>query len=174
MPKTSSVKPKPATKKATFPKASPKVAKSAAAKTVAQTADKPAVQPVVKPTAKRKLPASPERARVAAKIAAELRATDLCLLDLRTVTENFDFFVIATGTSRRQLHAISEEIDRVFEKELGDRRLAIAGYDESRWIVLDYGDILVHLFDQETREFYALEELWGRGIRCPLNETPTA
>ncbi|MGL4941684.1 MAG: ribosome silencing factor [Thermoguttaceae bacterium] len=114
------------------------------------------------------LPPSLERAKLAAKIAVELRATEPCLLDLRKVTEHFDFFLIATGTSRRQLHAISEEIDRVFEKELGDQRLSIAGYDESRWIVLDYGDIVVHLFDQETREFYALEELWGRGERVEV------
>ncbi|MCL2306571.1 MAG: ribosome silencing factor [Planctomycetaceae bacterium] len=109
-----------------------------------------------------KLPSSEERAKIAAKIAADNRGQNVVILDLRDVTSNFDFFVIITGSSRRQLHAISEEIDKVYEKELGDRRLGISGYDESRWIVLDYGDVVVHIFDADSREYYALEELWAR------------
>ena len=109
-----------------------------------------------------KLPSSQERARIAAKVAVDNRGQNVVILDLREVTPNFDFFVIVTGSSRRQLHAISEEIDKVYEKGLGDRRLSISGYDESRWIVLDYGDVVVHLFDEETREYYALEELWAK------------
>ncbi|MGL6226736.1 MAG: ribosome silencing factor [Thermoguttaceae bacterium] len=108
------------------------------------------------------LPSAEERARIAAKIAGENRGENVVILDVRELTPCFDFFVISTGTSRRQLHAVSEEIDKVFEKELGDQRISISGYDESRWIVLDYGDVLVHLFDRETREYYALEELWGK------------
>ncbi len=109
-----------------------------------------------------KLPSSEERAKIAAKIAADNRGQNVVILDFRDVTPSFDFFVIVTGSSRRQLHAISEEIDRVYEKELGDRRISISGYDESRWIVLDYGDIIVHIFDEQTREYYALEELWAK------------
>lgn len=108
------------------------------------------------------LPSAEERARMAAKIAGENRGENVVILDVRELTPCFDFFVISTGTSRRQLHAVSEEIDKVFEKELEDQRISISGYDESRWIVLDYGDVLVHLFDRETREYYALEELWGK------------
>ena len=114
------------------------------------------------------LPNSLDRALLAAKIAGENRATDIVVLDLREVTANFDFFVIATGTSRRQLHAVSEEIDNVFEKRLGDRRLSVSGYQESRWIVLDYGDVLVHLFEAGMRRFYALEDLWGMGKRIEV------
>lgn len=105
---------------------------------------------------------------MAANIAEENRGRDIVILDLRDVTANFDFFVIVSGASRRQLHAISEEIDNVFEKQLGDRRLGISGYQESRWIVLDYGDIVVHLFEPEKRSFYALEELWGMGKAVPF------
>ena len=108
------------------------------------------------------LPSSEERAKIAARIAAENRGQNVVVLDLREVTPCFDFFVIITGSSRRQLHAISEEIDKVYEKELGDRRLSISGYEESRWIVLDYGDVVVHIFDESTREYYALEELWAK------------
>ena len=116
-----------------------------------------------------KLPSSEERAKIAAKIAEENRGQNIVILDLREVTPNFDFFVIATGASRRQLHAVSEEIDKVYKKQLGDRRLSISGYDESHWIVLDYGDILVHLFDEETREYYALEELWAKAKIVPVS-----
>ena len=87
---------------------------------------------------------------------------------MRGVTPEFDFFVLATGNSRRQLHAISEEIDRVLEKELGDERMGIEGYNESRWILLDYGSVVIHLFDDETRAYYALEDLWGQAERVPL------
>jgi len=116
-------------------------------------------QPEVIPT---KLLPSQDRALIAAQIAADNRATNIVILDLRELTQFFDFFVIASGTSRRQMHAVSEEIDHEFEDRLGDKRLSISGYRESRWIVLDYGDIIVHLFEPETREFYALEELWGK------------
>jgi ribosome-associated protein len=106
-----------------------------------------------------------ERAFRAARIAEENRGTNIVILDMRELTSVFDFFIIANGTSRRQLHAMSEEIDRVFEQELGDHRLGIEGYEESRWILLDYGDLVVHLFEPETREYYALEQLWSHAKR---------
>ena len=107
----------------------------------------------------------------AARAAAENRGRDLVLLDLRELTAVFDYFVIATGTSRRQLHAMSEEIDRVLQDELGDRRLGIEGYAESRWIVLDYGNVVVHLFDDEARSYYDLENLWAEAKRIDLTAT---
>lgn len=90
------------------------------------------------------------------------------MLDMRSMTTEFDYFLLVTGNSRRQLHAISEEIDRVLEKELGDRRMGIEGYNESRWILLDYGTVVIHLFDADTRRYYALEDLWGQAARVPL------
>lgn len=108
------------------------------------------------------------RALVAARTAAENRAQNIVILDLRELTQNFDFFLIASGTSRRQLHAISEEIDHALEDDLGDRRMGIEGYQESRWILLDYGDLVVHLFEPEMREYYALEELWGAAREIPF------
>jgi ribosome-associated protein len=121
---------------------------------------------------KPKLPTSLERAKIAAKIAAENNGRNVVIMDLRGVTPTFDFFVIASGTSRRQMHAISEEIDAAFEKNLGDRRISISGYQESMWIALDYGDIVVHLFEPEKRGYYALEELWGTGKVVPFNYEP--
>ncbi|HEY4761481.1 MAG TPA: ribosome silencing factor [Thermoguttaceae bacterium] len=112
------------------------------------------------------------RARLAAQTAEENRGTDIVLLDMRELSAMFDFFVIVSGTSRRQLHAMSEEIDRVMEED-GDRRLGIEGYGESRWILLDYGDVVVHLFEPETRAYYALEQLWGRAKRVPFEPRTT-
>lgn len=87
---------------------------------------------------------------------------------MRELTPVFDYFLLVTGSSRRQLHAISEEIDHTLEGQLGDARMGIEGYRESRWILLDYGNVVIHLFDEEVRGFYALEELWSGAERVPL------
>ena len=107
-------------------------------------------------------------ATAAARVALENRGSDVMIIDVSQQTVLFDYFVIATGTSRRQLHAISEDIDDVLEKDLKDERMGIEGYRESRWIVLDYGTIVVHLFDDETREYYDLESLWADGTKLDL------
>lgn len=111
-----------------------------------------------------------ELAKAAARTAAENNGTDIVVLDMTKHTALFDYFVIATGTSRRQLHAISEEIDHRLEDDLGDQRMGIEGYDESRWIVLDYGTVVVHMFDEEMRSFYSLETLWADAERVDLTE----
>lgn len=90
------------------------------------------------------------------------------ILDLRELTPIFDYFVIATGSSRRQLHAISDEVDRVLDHQLHHGRLSVEGYEGSRWILLDYGDVVVHLFDEEARDYYALEQLWAAAKRVPF------
>ena len=107
-------------------------------------------------------------ALAAARTAADNRGQDVAVLDMQPLTSEFDYFVIATGNSRRQLHAIGDEIDHTLEDELGDLRMGTEGYSESRWILLDYGSVVIHLFDEETRKFYALEELWDTAQRLPL------
>ena len=106
-------------------------------------------------------PRSLKLALAAARVAAENNGRDVVVLDMRELTPIFDYFVVATGTSRRQLHAMSEEIDHKLEDDLQDHRSGIEGYRESRWILLDYGTVVIHLFDPEMRKFYALEELWA-------------
>jgi len=100
-------------------------------------------------------------ALAAADTAEENEGRNVVILDLRKVSPLFDYFVIATGSSRRQMHAMSEEIDHKLEDDMGDRRLSIEGYQDSRWILLDYGTIVVHLLDEEIREYYDLESLWA-------------
>ena len=108
---------------------------------------------------------SRELAVAAAQVALDNRGQDVMVLDVSTQTALFDYFVLATGASRRQLHAIADEIDDRLQKELGDRRLGIEGFEESRWIVLDYGSIVIHLFDEEMRGYYDLESLWADAKR---------
>ena len=100
----------------------------------------------------------------AAEICDQFRGEDIVVLDLTGITPLFDYFVIATGSSRRQMHAIVEEVDRVLKQE-GSRRRGIEGYQESSWIVEDYGDVVLHVFTDESRENYDLEALWGDAPR---------
>ena len=106
----------------------------------------------------------------AVKAAAENRGQDIMVIDLTQQTSMFDFFVIVTGSSRRQLHAVASEIDRVLRKEMGEQRYSESGYDESRWIVQDFGSVVIHLFDEETRAYYDLESLWADGKVIDISE----
>jgi len=106
-----------------------------------------------------------QRALAAARVADANRGRDIAILDLREITPVFDYFVIVTGSSRRQLHAISEEIDDVMARDFADQRLGIEGYAESRWILLDFG------VDDETRAYYDLENLWAGARRVPFETT---
>ena len=109
-----------------------------------------------------------ERALAAAQTAYENKGRDILLLDLREVTPEFDFFVLVTGGSVRQLHAVSEEIDNTLEKGLHDRRQGVEGYQQGGWIVLDYGDVIIHLFDEKMRDYYRLDDLWAQAKRIPF------
>lgn len=110
----------------------------------------------------------------AARTAHENNGQNIKLLDMRKITPVFDYFVIATGNSRRQLHAISDEIEHTIKEQLKDKRMGIEGYNESKWILLDYGNVVVHLFDEETREFYALEDFWSEATEVRLPWEPEA
>lgn len=107
---------------------------------------------------------SRERACLAARTAAANKGRDVLVLDMRPITPLYDYLIIATGASRRQMHAIAEDVDAELAK-LGDRRTGIEGYEASRWIVQDYGDLMVHVFDPVARDYYSLEELWADAPR---------
>ena len=120
-------------------------------------------QPVVRTSPERSL----ELACAAAREAEDNRGQNVVVLDMREQTSIFDYFVIATGTSNRQLRAMSDAIDDVLQKQFGHRRLGLEGYQDSHWILLDYGSVIIHLFDASRRDFYRLEELWGGATRVP-------
>lgn len=115
-----------------------------------------------------------DRALAAARVAEETRGIDVRILDLRGITPVFDYFVIATGSSRRQMHAMADEIEAMLKKEHRDRKRGAEGYEEGRWIVLDYGDVIVHLFDAEAREYWDIERLWGDAIQVPVPSAEAA
>lgn len=110
------------------------------------------------------LPSALQRACLAAKVAADNKGRDILVLDMRPRTPLYDFFIISTGTSRRQIHTVAEETDAALRAE-GDTRMGIEGYEASKWVVQDYGDVVVHVFDSDTRDYYKLEELWADAPR---------
>jgi ribosome-associated protein len=109
-------------------------------------------------------------ARACAAAAAEKKAENLVLLDLRGVSGFTDFFLICSGSSEPQLKAISSSIREFVREKYGQRPHAEDGYPASQWVVLDYGDVICHLFHGEKREFYDLENLWSDAKRVALEE----
>lgn len=101
-------------------------------------------------------------AQVAQAVAAALdkKAEQVQVLDLRRGSAFTDFFIIATGTNIRQVQAIADGIEESLKKD-GIRPALVEGYSKAQWILLDYFDFIVHVFTPTTREFYALERLWG-------------
>jgi ribosome-associated protein len=111
-----------------------------------------------------------ERSQSCARIADDNRAKDILLLDLKQITPLVDFFVIVTASSRRQGNAIASEIDAAMKKQ-GEAKLGLEGSEEGRWILIDYGDFVVHIFSPEYRAYYALEDIWGDAPQLDWQET---
>jgi ribosome-associated protein len=111
-----------------------------------------------------------EHATTCARICDDNRAKDILLLDLRQATPLLDFFVIATASTRRQANAIAIEID-VEMKKLREFKLGMEGTEEGSWILIDYGDFVVHLFTPEARAYYSLEEIWGDAPHLEWRDT---
>ncbi|GAW92395.1 ribosome silencing factor [Calderihabitans maritimus] len=106
-------------------------------------------------------------ALAAAEAAEEKKAKDIVVLDMQKVSLITDYFVIATGNSTTQVQAIVKEIEKKL-KEQGIPLLRREGYREARWVLLDYGSVVIHIFQPEEREFYSLERLWGDAPRVSL------
>ena len=105
-----------------------------------------------------------EFAKRAAHIAADNHTEELVILDLRGLSSVADFFVIGTGTSDRQIRATSDEIAE-YAKTLGQTPFGVSGYENATWLLADYVDVVIHLFDAEKRKYYDLELLWGDAPR---------
>lgn len=110
-----------------------------------------------------------EHAKMCARIASDNKAKDVLLLDLREVTSLVDFFVIASTSSRRQASSLGYELDAEMKK-VNEEKLGIEGADEGRWTLVDYGDFVVHIFSEEARAYYSLDELWGDAPRIEWRE----
>jgi ribosome-associated protein len=108
--------------------------------------------------------------RIAARAASEKKATDLVVLDLSSVASFTESFLICTGQSTRQVQAICDAIEEELRKN-GKRPSHIEGSGGAEWVLLDYGDFIVHVFTGASRRFYDLERLWRDAERVQLNET---
>ena len=102
-----------------------------------------------------------EQARRIAALAQGKRAIDVVIFDMQPVVSYTDYFVLCTGNSPRQTRAIIDEIQTRLKQDHGLVPRSVAGESEASWIVADYLDVVVHVFTPQTREFYALDELWG-------------
>jgi len=109
-----------------------------------------------------------ERIRRALHAAAEKKALEPTVLDLRDIASFTDCFVIMTGTNRRQVQAISDEVVEQL-KRAGTRAARVEGYQTAEWILIDYGDFVVHVFDEKARRFYDLERLWREAKRVDIS-----
>ena len=109
-----------------------------------------------------------ERIRRARHAAGEKKALQPTVLDLREIASFTDFFVITTGTNRRQVQAISDEVVEQL-KRAGTRAARVEGYQTAEWILIDYGDFIVHVFDEKARRFYDLERLWREAKRVDVS-----
>ena len=106
--------------------------------------------------------------QLAIQCAADKKAFDMVALDLRAVASFTEFFVIATAANQRQVQAIADEINEQLKKQLETRPVRIEGYKSAEWVLLDYGDFVVHIFNREAREFYDLARLWRDARRVEL------
>lgn len=108
-------------------------------------------------------------ALTAAKIARDRNCTDIMILDLTGISPATDFFVIATSTSDRQARTVADEITAEAKKQ-GHKRFGVAGYNKGQWILLDYVSVVVHIFDEDHRDYYNLEMLWGDAKKLTIDD----
>ena len=101
-----------------------------------------------------------ELAIAAARLAADDNCEEIIVLDLRGISPVTDFFVIATGTSDRQIRSVADDIAR-HGRSVGQKVSHVAGLDVGDWVCMDFFDVVVHLFRPETRKYYSLETLWA-------------
>jgi ribosome-associated protein len=101
-----------------------------------------------------------EEVKLALHSASEKKAFDLLALDLREIASFTEFFIISSGANQRQVQAIADEIEEQLKKQHNARPVRTEGYAAAEWVLMDYGDFIVHIFEKNAREFYDLERLW--------------
>lgn len=106
-----------------------------------------------------------EIAVIAAEAAAEKKADDIVVLDVAEVLVITAYFVVVTGATDRQVGAIADEVETALRERAGVKPVGREGLREGRWVLLDFGDVVVHIFQPEEREFYRLDKLWSDAPR---------
>jgi ribosome-associated protein len=112
---------------------------------------------------------SDDRVETAVRAASEKKATQIVILDLQEIASFTDYFVICSGKSNRQVQAITDEITERLSKA-GARASHVEGYQVAEWVLIDYGDFIVHVFAEDARQFYDLERLWRDANRIEIKE----
>jgi ribosome-associated protein len=110
-----------------------------------------------------------EKAQACAQFSDEKKAKDIVVLELIGLTDIADYFVLATGTSERHVKTIAESVETGM-KEVGVKPFLLEGYDEGRWVIIDYQNVIVHVFTESLRELYDLESLWIEAKRYKLDK----
>jgi ribosome-associated protein len=109
-----------------------------------------------------------ELSRRIVQLAADKKAVEPVILDLRKISTIADYLVICSAQSEPQLKAIANGVEKGLKEESGQRPLAVDGFPTSQWIVIDYGDVMFHIFHEQKRPVYALEDLWSDAPQVPL------
>ena len=109
-----------------------------------------------------------EMAKLAVEALEDRKGNDIRVLDIEKISTLADYFLIASGTNRNQVQAMADHVEECFDKE-GIRPKNVEGYPQANWILMDYGDIVLHLFDEENRIFYDLERIWRDGVPTDLS-----
>jgi ribosome-associated protein len=174
MPKTVAKKSKsaPANRRSKVSKGGPLRSKKPGRNQVAEPRKKKALQPRASAGASAPRPQptpeqpDPSRARAmdAARAGLDKKAEDVLVLDVRGLTSYADYFVLMTADSDRQAGAIADNVDQKL-KEQGAVKVGVEGYESGRWILIDYGDVVAHVFSRDARGFYDLEGLWADAPR---------
>jgi ribosome silencing factor RsfS/YbeB/iojap len=111
-----------------------------------------------------------QRALLCAAYALEKKAINVRLLDVRGISSLTDYLLIASGRSDRQVQAVAESVHLGLKKEHATRPLAVEGMNEGRWVLIDYGDVMVHVFQEPVREYYDLDGLWSEAAEVVIPE----
>jgi ribosome-associated protein len=114
---------------------------------------------------------SKELAFLAAEAASDKKAVDIVALDVSELLVVTEYFVIATGRTNVQVRAIADEIEGQLRAKAGEKPIGREGIGEDKWVLLDYGDMVVHVFQPAERDFYRLEKLWGDAPRLELPDS---
>ena len=110
-----------------------------------------------------------EMTRLAIDGLEEKKANDIKILDIEKISTLADYFIIASGANRNQVQAMADSVEEMLGKA-GYNPKHIEGYQNANWILMDYGDIVLHLFDEENRLFYDLERIWRDGVAVDVKD----
>ncbi|NND84837.1 MAG: ribosome silencing factor [Acidimicrobiia bacterium] len=111
--------------------------------------------------------------KLAADALDDLKALGITLLDVGDLLQITEVFVLGTGTSRRHVLSLGEAVADRLREDAGRKPLRVEGGEEGEWVLLDFGDIVVHVFQERPRDFYDLERLWGDAPRIPWEPQPS-